>query len=31
MANEWLNDDEELMAALGEALRAGSRVPGSFV
>ena len=31
VANEWLDDDEQLLAALGEALRAGSSVPASFL
>jgi hypothetical protein len=31
VANEWLDDDEVLLAALGEALRAEARVPQSFL
>jgi hypothetical protein len=31
MANEWFDDDDRLLAALGEALRADTRVPRSFL
>jgi hypothetical protein len=31
VTSEWLDDDEKLMAALGEALRAAASVPPSFL
>jgi hypothetical protein len=31
VANDWLDDDEELLAALGTALRSAGSVPPSFV
>ena len=31
VGNEWLDDDEQLMATLGEALRVGNSVPASFL